>query len=63
MTRDTNGTDQPLVPDDQEAPERLPRSSYEPPVLVPLGNVHALLAAGGPSPHPDAQKGANRQGA
>ena len=60
MTPDAIGTGQIPESDDHEKTE-VPGPSYEPPVLVPLGNVHALLASGGMSPQGDASKVSKRR--
>jgi len=45
------------APDHQDRREPLGPVAYEPPALVPLGNVHSLLAAGGVSPTGDGVRG------
>jgi len=55
MTPDATASGTVSVPEDKETAD-VPRPSYEPPVLVPLGNVHALLASGGTSPTGDGSK-------
>ena len=56
MTLDAKEPNPAAAPDHQEQ-EQVGRVAYEPPVLVPLGNVHSLLAAGGMSPTADGPRG------
>jgi|SwirhisoilCB2_FD_contig_31_14684176_length_553_multi_5_in_0_out_0_1 hypothetical protein len=56
MTPDAKEPEPAAAPDEQDR-EQLGRMAYERPVLVPLGNVHSLLAAGGMSPTADGPRG------
>lgn len=48
------------TPDDPDGKAPEVQSGYETPVLIPLGNVHALLAAGGTSATTDGPPGQMR---
>lgn len=57
MTIDAKEPKPAAAPDHQDQRDELGRVAYEPPALVPLGNVHSLLAAGGLSPTADGPRG------
>lgn len=57
MTLDAKEPKPAAAPDRQDQQDHLGPVAYEPPALVPLGNVHSLLAAGGISPAGDGVRG------
>jgi len=61
MTPDAKEAVLAALPPEQDSKEQSRVSTYEPPALVALGNVHALLAAGGNSVSGDGTKGQMRQ--
>lgn len=61
MTPDAKEAVLAAVPPEQDSQEQPRVLTYEPPTLVALGNVHALLAAGGNSVSGDGTKGQMRQ--
>jgi hypothetical protein len=60
MTLDDKSGEDALALDEHRATVPGAQPPYEPPVLIPLGNVHALLAGGGMSMTNDSQKGQMR---
>ncbi|HEY4186785.1 MAG TPA: hypothetical protein VGP07_17030 [Polyangia bacterium] len=60
MTPDVKSGEDRSVDNDREETEPGVGPVYEAPVLVPLGNVHALLASTGTSPTSDGGKGGMR---
>jgi len=61
MTPDAKDALLAAPPPERDAQEQPRVPTYEPPALVALGNVHALLAAGGNSISGDGTKGQMRQ--
>jgi len=61
MTPDAKDALLAALPPEHDTQEQPPVLAYEPPALVALGNVHALLAAGGNSVSGDGTKGQMRQ--